>query len=310
MGALGIALGAPLWSTALALMAFGVLHNALELRYVGGRFPTLLRGPYLVALVGLITGIVVARLIGSLGGSSSTSIEIVFSYALLAAAVVYGSRGRWRSGWPFLAVGVLAVAAAVSLEWPAHHVVVITHLHNLIPLAFLWDLSRPMARPARSAFRAAQLGWVIVVPGLILAGVFDGVIARGAGDVPGLGGSRGIAPFTSLPDTWDTTAGRRFLAVFAFLQLMHFIVWVVFIPRWTPRATARFEARVPALRGRRFWIVALAAAGAFVVLFLADYAGGRTAYTTLASYHAYLELPILIGLALVATDRAPLARRP
>ena len=294
-------------------MAFGVLHNALELRYVGGRFPGLLQGPYLLGLVGLITGIVVARLIGSIAGAGwSVRAEILLSYGLLATAVVVGSRARSRRRWRAPAVALLAGAALVSLRWPDHHVVVITHLHNLVPLGFLWELSRPMARRPRRAFRATQLGWVVVVPALILAGLFDGALPPGAADVPGLGGISRIAPFSSLPDTWDTTAGRRFLAVFAFLQLMHFVIWVVVIPRCTPRATATFEARVPVLRGRRFWWVAGAGAGAFAVLFLVDYAEGRSAYAALASYHAYLELPILIGVALAATaggrDRPPVLR--
>ena len=346
VAALAVALGAPLWSTALALMAFGLLHNALELRYVGGRFPRLLSGPYLLALVGIITAIVVARLAASLGGSGWTMrSEIVLAYALLVTAVVVGARGRRsstsrptaRSGplgssrssgsrrstsrrssgssrsmvspVAMAALVVLAVAAAASWRWTDHHVVVITHLHNLIPLAFLWELSRSMAPAARRAFRGAQLAWVVVVPALILAGTFDAVIGRGAGDVPGLGGVGQIAPFTSLPGAWDTVVGRRFLAVFAFLQLMHFVVWVFVIPRWTPRATATFEARVPALRGRRFWALTVCAAVAFVVLFVADYAEGRSAYTALASYHAYLELPLLVGVAFLAgrgtSSRAP-----
>ena len=179
-GALALALGAPLWTTAIALMAFGVLHNALELRYVGGRFPGLLRGPYLLALVGLVTGIVVARLIGSVAGAGwSVRAEIVLSYGLLATAVVVGSRATsGRRPWRAPALALVAGAALVSLRWPDHHVVVVTHLHNLIPLGFLWELSRPMARLPRRVFRVAQVGWVVVLPVLILAGSFTARCGR------------------------------------------------------------------------------------------------------------------------------------
>ena len=106
-GALALALGAPLWTTAFALMAFGVLHNALELRYVGGRFPGLLRARTCWGWSGSITGIVVARLIGSIAGAGwSVRAEILLSYGLLATAVVVGltatvaaavaGAGRWR----------------------------------------------------------------------------------------------------------------------------------------------------------------------------------------------------------------------
>ena len=42
--ALALALRAPLLLTVLGLVTFGVLHNALELRYVTGRFAGILRG--------------------------------------------------------------------------------------------------------------------------------------------------------------------------------------------------------------------------------------------------------------------------
>ena len=42
--------------------------------------------------------------------------------------------------------------------------------------------------------------------------------------------------------------GLRFLAVFAFMQTMHYVVWVGVLPRYAPEAAARFDARVPVLR--------------------------------------------------------------
>src|SRR5688572_17935995 len=56
-GALALATRAPLATTVLGLIAFGVLHNVLEIRYVAGRFGRLLTGRFLGLLLGLITGI-------------------------------------------------------------------------------------------------------------------------------------------------------------------------------------------------------------------------------------------------------------
>ena len=42
-GALALALRAPLATTVLGLIFFGVLHNVLEIRYVAGRFASVLR---------------------------------------------------------------------------------------------------------------------------------------------------------------------------------------------------------------------------------------------------------------------------
>ncbi|MET0146376.1 MAG: hypothetical protein ABW328_16570 [Ilumatobacteraceae bacterium] len=300
-----LAVTVPLLTTALALMAFGVVHNVAELRYVGGRFSGLLRGGYLVVLGGIITGIVVSRLVGVLfGGSWSLTTEIVLSYGLLVAAVV-GGLGRRSAPGTSAALGVLAVLLVVSLTHPDQHVVVVTHLHNVVPLVFLWELSGAMRGRHRRAFRGVQLAWVVVVPALLLAGVADGPLQHATTSI-GLGGASGLAPSTAPASTVGTTLGMRFLAVFAFLQLMHFVVWVAVIPRWSAASTATFEQRVPALGGRRPWVIAGAAGLALAVLFVVDYAQGRTVYAALASYHAYLELPIV--LAVVVGWRARWAR--
>lgn len=296
--ALGLALRAPIATTALALMVFGVLHNVLELRYVGGRFTSLLSGTFLRLLVALITGIVVCRLAGaSFGGEWAILAEIVLTYGLVAAAAWLGLR---RRPWALAAaLGVVAVSAATSLWWPAYHVVVITHLHNLVPLVFLWEFSALMPRRPRRAFRATQLGWLVVVPGLVLAGAADRLMASGTSAVEHFAGAPAVvAASTTPPGTWGTTVGLRFLTVFAFLQLMHFVVWVFFLPRYAPAATRAFDARVPWLRGWRTWALGLGVGALLLALFVVDYGQGRTVYSALASYHAYLELPILLAMLL------------
>src|SRR6478609_5463727 len=60
--ALAVATRAPLATTVLGLIAFGVLHNVLEIRYVAGRFAPVLSGRFLALLLILITGIVLCRL--------------------------------------------------------------------------------------------------------------------------------------------------------------------------------------------------------------------------------------------------------
>jgi hypothetical protein len=90
--------------------------------------------------------------------------------------------------------------------------------------------------------------------------------------------------------------GSRFLVVFAYLQTMHYAVWVGFLPRAAPDVTAAFEARVRWLRGWRTWAVAGCVATAVGALLVIDYAQGRTVYAALASYHAYLEFPVLLAM--------------
>src|SRR4029453_17923759 len=82
--ALALALRAPLPTTVLGLVAFGVLHNALDLLYVAGRLPGVRAGRFLALLVALVSGIVLCRVAGLVVGSPARYAEIVIGYAVLA----------------------------------------------------------------------------------------------------------------------------------------------------------------------------------------------------------------------------------
>jgi hypothetical protein len=298
-GALAFAVRAPLSLTVLGLIVFGVLHNVLELRYVAGRFAAILTGRFLILLLILISGIVACRLLSGYLPVISRYAEVGLGYLVLAVGCWYGLRG-WRLA---VALLVLAVAAVGSFGWPAYHFVMLAHLHNLVPLVFLWEWARRLRRPAaRGFFRASQVLWIIVVPGLILAGAADLVINNDPGVVAAfVGDGRQVIAASAPPDV-PIMIGLRLLVIFAFLQTMHYVVWVGFLPRFAPDAAAAFDSRVPWLRGWRTWAVG-AAGGAFLaVLFVSDYFTGKALYGALASYHAYLEFPVL--LALLMTPRS------
>ena len=150
---LGAALGAPMVTAVIGLILFGVLHNLLEIRYVVGRFGGFLSRPFLDLLVALVTGIVVCRLLVGVVGRPAELAEIVLGYAVLLAAARHVLVGR-----RLVAVCVvIGVAAAASLTFPDHHVVVLAHLHHVVPLFFLWEWSRRItSRRGRRAFRAVQ----------------------------------------------------------------------------------------------------------------------------------------------------------
>jgi hypothetical protein len=103
------------------------------------------------------------------------------------------------------------------------------------------------------------------------------------------------------PSTVDTVVGTRFLVVFAFLQTMHYVVWVWFLPRYAPDATAAFEQRVPALPDKRVWALGVAGGLVLAAMFAVDYWSGRSVYAALATYHAYLEFPVLLALLLTSS---------
>lgn len=210
--ALGLALALPLATSVFALLLFGVLHNYFELRYVVGRFGGLFAGRLAeAALVGL-TAIVLLRLppLESLGRPA----EIVATYGLLGAVLVLrlGDRPLLRAA----ALAVLLVAAATSLAYADYHFVAITHLHNVLPLVFLWEWTARAARSsAGRAFRLLNLTWAVLLPILILTGavgqpaMLDPTAATSiVGDVDGF-------VRTLVPPGGDSEAGSRLLAVLA-----------------------------------------------------------------------------------------------
>lgn len=297
VGALALALRVPVATTVLGLVAFGVLHNVLELRYVAGRYASVLNGRFLLLLVGLVTGVALCRLAPV--GFASRAAEIALCYTLLAVACARVLRGR--TALLALAGAVLVAAAAVSLSFPAYHFVVLGHLHNVVPLFFLWDWSRAMPDRARWTFRAVNLGWVVAIPALLLSGALDPLLRGVPVALGGFGGVVSFDPARLAPAYTPpalTDVGLRFLAVFAFMQTMHYVVWVGFLPRFAPDATAAFEERVPWLRGRRAWLLGIAGGAGLGVLFLSDYFSGRALYGALASYHAYLEFPVLLAMVM------------
>lgn len=298
--ALALATTVPVDVVVFGILLVGALHVAMEVRYVVGRHRTILAGPLFVAANGVLLAIVAMRLVS--GTSPATArLEVVLLAGLLVAAALTRGGSTTRRG---LVVGAVAAAAAVALAVPGSWFLVQAHLHNLIPLAFLWLWAAEVADPVRRRrFRGACVAWAIVVPALLLVGALDGVLAGGpleagsaaATDLAGTAGvAKGVAP-DSLGATWVP----RLLAAFAFAQVLHYVTWCWFFPRHAPDATAEFEATPIGhrLRGGRLPLLALAATGAIVVLALAEYRQGRTTYLSLASYHAYLEYPVLVAVA-------------
>ena len=305
---LAIALHAPATSAVLGLVCFGILHNVLELRYVAGRFAGILSGVFLKLLLVFITGIAVCRLLSS--GDLSRRAEILLAYALIATACARALRDR-----PIALVvsfAVIAGAGVLSLKFPSYHFVVLAHLHNVVPLMFLWEWSNTALAPRpRLVFRTVQVGWVLVIPAVILTGAMDGLLRDSPATVAHFGGAtrphsaQALAATYTPPHWLDSAMALRFLAVFAFLQTMHYVVWVWFMPRHAPEASAQFQARVPGFTNRAVWMFGIVGAALLALFFATDYASGKTVYSSVATFHAYLEFPVLLALILGFEKPAP-----
>jgi hypothetical protein len=299
--ALVAALTLPLSVAVFGLLVLGVPHVVLEVRYVLGRHRDLLQGRFLLVVNVLLVVLVVTRLLWR--EPAGRRAEVLVLVGLLALVLAFG---RWPPRT--LAVGAVAVAAVGVLTWVRVEdwFVVQTHLHNLVPVVFLWSWSAETLAPAaRVRFRAATLAWALVVPALVLVGAFDPLQATTPA-APGTGGLETAGVLRSVaPGGATDTLALRLLTLFAFGQLMHYAVWCWLLPRHAPGATAAFDA-TPAGRAVRGWRLPALTVGLLAVVAavaVVDYADGRTVYSSLGVYHATLEYPILLALALLLVTR-------
>ncbi len=310
--ALTIAVVAPVPLAVGAIAVFGVAHLGLESRYVIGRFSTRVPWQTLAWLLVPLTVIAAVRLAQL--GPKGTRVEATIALGLLVGGWAWAARGRWAAA----AVGLLVVGglAVPALRHPEWYAVVVAHLHNLTPVAFLWEWSRDRGtRAGRALFRAAQLGWAVVIPAVVLLGTFD----RDGWGWSVWAADRSATKVAAVysPAGWGGGWPLRFLIVFCFGQLMHYVIWCGFLP-----AVARSEHALATtvgpfgrwLRPRVFLPVVGVAAVLIGLLQLVSGPEGRRIYASVAAYHAYLEYPLLalmvaslagIGLARTTPRSSP-----
>lgn len=271
-----LTLTVPLWSLALGPVLLGVPHLLSEVRYLVVR-PGLHRRP---ALVALSAGPLLATCLGA-----SPAVGLL---AVLPPLV--GARGPWRRKLPLLAGW--AALCGLALAAPFGFQLAFLHAHNALAVALWWwawspQRSRPWGVPLLVAACTTAL----------LLGAAEPVLsALGTWTAPATGTSFGefveaLAP--GLPPV----AGLRLVLTFAFLQSVHYAVWLRLIPEEDrPRAAPRpWRATWRALV-EDFGPLPL---GGLVLLALGVAAWGalslpeaRLGYLRLAAFHGYLECAV------------------
>lgn len=296
-GVLSVAASAQPYAIAvLGIMVLGAAHVLLAARYLAGR---------VVGAVGESTGWLLAAFVGAMmvvrvasawSPALGQRLELIGSMTIIAIAAWLGLRGRAR--WLVLAIVVIvACSSFVHVPWYWH---VFSHSHNLIPLVFLWDWARRHRAGTGLAFTALNLIWACGIPALILAGVFDGVINSAAPEfVSGL-----IDPAfvlgSAAPPHADPQLAVRFLVSFTYLQLMHYVVWMVFFQVAGRSEIGALERRFPAIAGWRFWLIVAAISVAIWGVYAFSYIDGRAIYAILGAANVYLEQPIAVWVLLAA----------
>lgn len=291
LGALALMFWQPMSVSVLGLAALGLAHVMLELRYIIGRFSSTLTGHYAVLMALLLTLVVLGRALTNYAPGLGRGVEIVIGFLILATGARLALRGQARN----LAYVVIGLAAGMSLHWPQWYMLFITHIHNLVPVVFLWEWSRRLrSKPWRWAFRGLHLTWASIIPALILSGAFDRFIGRGVGVVADVVGDGMAVVNAAAPPGAELEPAWRFMVAFAFLQTMHYVVWIGFFPLFGRDATRAFERRFPRLNGRVFWPVLIVASVFIFTTFTSNYGVGRSLYSLVAAYHVYLEFPLLL----------------
>lgn len=288
--ALGLAARLPLWTLAVAPLLLGVPHLVADARYLLARQGLL---PRRRALLAALLPVAAATLLGRL--------DVSF-VALIALALV--ARAPWSRRAAVIVAG--AGAAALAFAYAGGFGRAFAHGHNLVALG-LW------AYWARGLGRGRWLVLALVAAGVaaLLGGALDGPLFRDL-RAPARGlDAHALVESLALVSPWSDPLGAlRQTAVFAFLQGVHYAVWLRLLPeedraRAAPRPFASsWRALVDDL-GAPFALGAAALAVAFALAAFAALASARDAYLRLALGHGTLELAVV---ALAWMERAPLRR--
>lgn len=268
-----LTLVAPLWLLALGPLVLGVPHLVADARYLVVQPGLHRRGAlaWLAALPLVATGFGAPPFIGLLS---------------LVPAVLLAKAGPGRKA---LGLGAWAALTAVALAWETPFLLAFLHLHNVVAVGWWWAL-RPRTRGAA------------LVPLAVLAGTAALLLGAGEPVLTALGGWEAPLTGSSFNEHLEShapglgaTAAIRLVLSFAFLQSVHYAMWLRLVPedaraRPAPRPfQASWRALVadfgaPALAVVLALAVGLAAWGAL------DLVQARWGYLRLAGFHGYLEL--------------------
>lgn len=287
VAALLLAVLAPTLLLMAGPLVLGVPHLVSDVRYL------ILRPASSVKLRALLlTGsalLLLLRVAQNLGLARVDTAELwtAASMILTASWLVASRRTLWRFG---LVLAALLLLGGAAWFWPRTSRVVLAHAHNLVALG-LWVFG--FARLRRAAGLLA-LGFV-GVGGLLLATPLAWFgFELGLRECLGLNAFEAAAALA--PGVASTTLALGLVASFAFLQSLHYAVWLHAVPQEETRGNATLSFRMSARQLRReLGAGGLGAAAALtlavpLLAFFGSAVGTKDLYLSLSSFHAYLEL--------------------
>jgi len=292
LGSVGLALALaarfPLWLLAAGPMVLGVPHLVGDVRYLVAR-----QG--LGARKAALTAVLVPVLGATVSGRLAVSFVAFVTLGLAA-------RGSWGRRAAVMGAGL--ALTALSLAFPVPLAKVFGHGHHLVALALWVWWARGLGR-GRWAVLALVAGGVAA----LLGGVLDGFLLRDLRP-PGAGlDAHTLADSLAFVSPWhDALGALRQLACFAFLQAVHYAVWLRLVPeedraRAAPRPFVSSWRALVADLGAPIVLGAAALTAALALAALVALASARDAYLRLALGHGTLELGLV---ALAWMERNPL----
>lgn len=259
---------APLTLTMTSVFLFAGPHNWMEARYFLARVPSrwIVRRAFLVVALG---GVAVLG-----AGSIAGFVHPIWFTALaiwILTLIHLAGRDAGAAAGPVLAGAALAwfdvELAAMALVF----------LHPFVALCFLYRQAGKRW-PGRS--RAAGVAAVCALGCLVIAAHWNGPAVRA---------------IDSLPNN------PALLGLHAYLELLHYGVWIAALPLIGLRASVWDWRSIPLARFHGGLVGAALAAGLVIVAalwigFSVDYSSTRKVYFALAVFHVLAEAPMLAWL--------------
>lgn len=290
----------PLLVYSMTLATFGAAHVLSELRYIDDRFGRRLGTPYAATIGPLLAGAIGARASGVFGLLNTPTAAII-ELSFVTALALTAARGDFRQR--ALAVGVSVALGIATLVSPFDTSIALSILHNLTPLAFLWEISRPgLRRRVMTLALLAFVGLPVLVatglPRMALASVGIGVMSIDPIGAGALGSHLYI--YVPTPLLGSGSAIDLFSASVV-AQCAHYAAVILVLPAMLAATDAGARSIVAWPRGKLFVTVVTILSSIVLYQFAIGFVSARALYGIAASLHAWLEIPLVI----IAVTRTP-----
>ncbi len=291
--AAGVAVAAPLLVYSVTLASFGAAHVVSELRYVDLRFGRVLAPARVGRMALLLAGAVSARTLGVLHLlDPPVAVTIELSCVVLLAVSAAGG----SAGTSLLAIAVGTALAGATLMAPFDTLITLSVLHNLTPLAFLWEVlparSRRVGMPmAIAAFVGLPL---LVATGVPRAALLPSGFLGPDLDPLGAGPLADHLYIYVPTPLLDQTAAIDLFTGAVVAQGAHYAAVIVVLPLLLARTDAMARGLVAWPRGGMLAALVACVAGVLLHRFGQDFVATRAIYGIAASVHAWIEVPLVV----------------